>query len=182
MTLREEFENYINSWNKLSVETLFMGSNKEYIKWLEDKYQNDDCDCSDKPLEDYDESEIVGHLKSTNFDFIEEVNTSEMIDYLGSTGHTIIRGDFIPKDEELVDHNDLIRLDEIRTKFLDSSWAEREKIYSRIMKNENFHDYNRMDMFDYLDQTGFDFLDNIDSQEIISHLEGVGYDVIIENK
>jgi len=31
MTLREEFEDYITSWNKLSVETLF-ASNKEYIK------------------------------------------------------------------------------------------------------------------------------------------------------
>lgn len=183
MTLREEFEDYITSWNKLSVETLF-ASNKEYIKWLEDKYNNYECDFSDKSLEDYDESEIVDHLKSEKFDFIEEVEDHEMIEYLESTGHTIVHGNYIPKDEEFVDHNDLSKLDEIRTKFLNSSWAEREKIYNKVIKNEDrkLDEFSNFDMFYHLDEQGFDFLDHIDTQEIISHLEGVGYDVIIENK
>jgi len=38
--------------------------------------------------------------------------------------------------EEFVDHNDLSKLDEIRTNFLNSSWAEREKIYNKVIKDD----------------------------------------------
>jgi len=107
-----------------------------------------------------------------------------MIEYLESTGHTIVHGNYIPKDEEFVDHNDLSKLDEIRTKFLNSSWAEREKIYNKVIKDEGrkLDEFSNFDLFYHLDDTGFDFLDNIDSQEIISHLNAVGYYVIESSK
>ncbi len=129
MTLREEFEEYVNGWNKLSVEPLFRGSNKEYIKWLEDKYEND-CEC--KELDDYTEADIVQELKNRDFDFIEEVEDHEMIEYLESIGTQVFDENFVPKDEEFVDHNDLIKLEEIKQKFIDSSWADREIIYRVI--------------------------------------------------
>lgn len=132
MTLREEFEKYVDGWNNLSVEKLFKSSNKEYIKWLEDKYK-EEC----KELEDYDESDLVRELKSRNFDFIEEVEDHEMIEYLESVGTQVFDENFTPADEQFVDHNDLIKLDEIRTKFLNASWSERESIYNKIINDSN---------------------------------------------
>lgn len=98
---------------------------EQYVKWLE-------YEC--KELEDYDESDLVRELKSRNFDFIEEVEDHEMIEYLESVGTQVFDEDFVPADEEYVDHNDLIKLDEIRTKFLNASWSERESIYNKIIE------------------------------------------------
>lgn len=179
MTLREEFEKYVDGWNNLSVEKLFKSSNKEYIKWLEDRYEND-CEC--KELDDYSEWEIVEHLKSESYDFTEEISTLELVNHLESCGFTVIKGEYVADDVEYVDHNDLIKLDEIRTKFLNSSWSEREKIYNQVVKEEpkSLDEFNNVDMFYHLDGQSFDFLDHIDTQEIISHVEMVGYKVIPE--
>lgn len=98
---------------------------EHYVKWLEDNY---------KELDDYTEANIIQELKNRGFDFIEEVEDHEMIEYLESVGTSVFDKDFIPADEEFVDHNDLIKLDEIREKFLNASWAEREEIYNKVCR------------------------------------------------
>lgn len=113
------------------------------------------------------------HLYTEYGDF--QIDNSELVEHLEYNGYKVI-GDGVNS----VDYGDGVLLDEIIQKFLTSNSFSREKIHKRVIKNEPFHDYNRMDMFDYLDQTGFDFLDNIDSQEMISHLENVGYKICEE--
>lgn len=117
----------------------------------------------------------MGNL-TVNFEMEEyEFDNSELIDHLEENGYAVL-GDGI----NCLDYIDRKMIEEIVNKYLVSDFIWREKIYNKVIKGERFHDYNRMDMFDYLDQTGFDFLDNIDSQEMISHLEMVGYKVIPE--
>lgn len=132
-------------------------------------------------LSDYSDQDLIKELKDNGFDFIEEVRDHEMIEYLESIGCVINNPNAVPEDEKFVDYNDLIKLKEIRDKFLNSSWEIREKIYKQIVNDEpkSLHAFNNVDMFYHLDDQGFDFLDNIDSQEMISHIENVGYKVII---
>ena len=106
-----------------------------------------------------------------------EFCNSELIEHLEENGYVIF-GDGIHS----LDYGSQLMFDEIVKLFFVSDLLTREKIYKRVINKEasTFHNYNRMDLFDYLDQMGFDFLDNIDSQEMISHLEMVGYKVIPE--
>lgn len=73
---------------------------------------------------------------------------------------------------------DMKLLEEIVGKFMISDEFARKKIYNRVIKEETvLEDFNNVDLFYYLDEQSFDFLDHIDTQEIISHLEMVGYEL-----
>ncbi len=128
MTLREEFEEYVNSWNKLSTEKLFASSNKEYIKWLEDQYDNYKCD--EASLDDFTEYDLVKELKDRGFDFSDEVSEYEMVDYLEDRGYIIN-----PETEfdDTLDHIDAPMFEEIQQKFLNANWAERAELYNKII-------------------------------------------------
>lgn len=97
---------------------------EHYVKWLEDN-----C----KELDDYLDSELIDYLEENDYEFIDEVTTEEMIESLEYKGY-VVSESYEAKDEEYVDHNDLIKLEEIREKFLNASWAEREEIYNKVCR------------------------------------------------
>nr|DAI89641.1 MAG TPA: hypothetical protein [Caudoviricetes sp.] len=104
----------------------------------------------------------------------DEITDSEMIENLQESGYLVI-GDSVHS----ADYTDTELLREIVNKFLISDCFSRQKIYKQIIKEEpkSLDEFNNVDMFEHLDEQGFDFLDHIDTQEIISHLELVGYNV-----
>lgn len=108
-----------------------------------------------------------------------DISNTELIEHLKQNGYVFIKGEV-----DDLDYTDRTMLDEIIEKFLYSDSFSRDKIWKQIIKEEskNLSEYNNMDLFYHLENESFDFLDNIDTQEIIEHLEGVGYEVIIENK
>jgi|GEM_PF-4878224 len=128
MTLREEFEEYVNSWNKLSTEKLFASSNKEYIKWLEDQYDNYKCD--EASLDDFSKYDLVRELKDRGFDFIEEVNDQDMIHYLESVGCSIVDENDTDNDYDYVDD---CLFEDIVSVFDSLSCAKRQELRDLII-------------------------------------------------
>lgn len=75
-----------------------------------------------------------------------------------------------------LDYEGNLMLKDIIEKFLVSDIFARKKIFNKIIKETAIlEDFNNVDLFDYLDEQGFDFLDFIDTQEIISYINAVGY-------
>lgn len=78
---------------------------------------------------------------------------------------------------------DMKLLEEIVKKFMISDEFARKKLYNRVVKEEAvLEDFNNVDLFYYLDEQSFDFLDHIDTQEIIEHINSVGYYVTESSK
>lgn len=104
------------------------------------------------------------------------VSVSQIIEDLLEEGYVVL--------SDKLDYTDQKMLIEIVDKFLVSDFVSREKIHKTVTKDnkpeieEVLSNFNNYDIFNYLDYQSFDFLDNIDSQEIIRHLEDVGYKVI----
>lgn len=80
-----------------------------------------------------------------------------------------------------VDLIDMKLLEEVVKKFMISDSFSREKIYKQIVKEETVN-LDDIDLFYHLENQSFDFLDHIDTQEIISHIEAVGYYVTESSK
>lgn len=73
---------------------------------------------------------------------------------------------------------DMKLLEEIVSKFMISDEFARKKLYNRVVKEEAvLEDFNNVDLFYYLDEQSFDFLNFIDTQEIVRHLKMVGYEL-----
>jgi len=104
------------------------------------------------------------------------LHNSELIEHLENDGYTII-GDGL----HTVDYEGNKMLREIIQLFLVSDIFARENIYRKLFDKETedidftLNKYNNYDIFNYLDYNSFDFLDNIDSQETVRHLEDCGY-------
>jgi len=107
------------------------------------------------------------------------LSNQEIIEHLEENDYLVI-GDSVNS----LDYEGRVMLEEIAKKFLVADCFSREKIYKQIIKEQpkSLDEYNYMDLFYHLDDRGFDFLDNIDSQEIISHIESVGYYVTEASK
>lgn len=107
-----------------------------------------------------------------------EITNSTMIEHLEEQGYSII-GDGV----NTLDYEGDLMLKEIIEKFLVSDIFARKKIFNKVTKETTIlEDYNNVDLFNYLDEQSFDFLDYIDTQEIISHLETVGYIAVEQYK
>jgi hypothetical protein len=128
MTLREEFEKEVKLLTHISTEELLLSGNKQYIEWLENKYQSKEVS-----LDDLSEWEIVDYLKNDYFDFISEVDEDDMIDYLQNRGYIISERN-TPEYETGLDLIDNNRLEEIKNLFIYSSFAEREEIYKKVIE------------------------------------------------
>jgi len=104
---------------------------------------------------------------------------SELIEHLEDSGYVVL-GNGVNS----LDITDNKLLSEIVNKFLVADVFSREKIYKQIVKEEprSLDEFSNFDMFYHLDEQGFDFLDHIDTQEIISHVESVGYYVTEASK
>ena len=122
---------------------------------------------NDWDIEEY-AKDYCGLIENDAYKF----NDDELIDVLENRNYNVTPVGFVSND---LDYTDETMLNEIITKFHSSSIFEREKMYKQITKGANLNDFNNVDMFDHLDEQGFDFLDFIDTQEIISHVEAVGY-------
>lgn len=85
-----------------------------------------------KSLEDYDDLDLLEELDSRDYEFIHEVDDSEMVEYLRDVGYTVFEGD--ERDESGLDYIDQKRLEEITELFLKGSFQEREEIYNKITK------------------------------------------------
>ena len=108
-----------------------------------------------------------------------ELSNNELAQHLEENDYLVI-GDHVNS----LDYEGRLMLEEIANKFLVADVFSREKIYKQVVKEErkNLKEFSNFDMFYHLDEQGFDFLDNIDTQEIISHVEAVGYYVTEASK
>lgn len=103
----------------------------------------------------------------------QSIKNSVLIEHLEEYGYAVI-GDGV----NTLDYEGDLMLKEIIEKFLVSDIFARKKLYNRLIKEETvLEDLHNVDLFNYLDKQSFDFLDHIDTQEIISHLKMVGYKV-----
>lgn len=102
----------------------------------------------------------------------QSIKNEFLIEHLEENGYSVI-GDSV-NSLDLIDRK---LLGDIIEKFLVSDSFSREKIFNKIIKEENnsLSELNNFDIFTHLDEQGFDFLDHIDTQEIISHVNSVGY-------
>lgn len=118
-------------------------------------------------------SDYQFYFEEYNYD----IPNADLIEHLKQNGYVFVKGEV-----DDLDYTDRRMLDEIIEKFLYSDSFSRQNIYNKIVKEEskNLSEYNNMDLFYHLDEQSFDFLDNIDTQEMISHVENVGYKVIPE--
>lgn len=81
-------------------------------------------------LEDFDEYNIIQHLREEGYDFSIEVDTEDMISRLESEGYTVLENSI--QEENSLDIIDSRMLEEIKDIFINSSVFERERIYNLI--------------------------------------------------
>ena len=82
-------------------------------------------------LEDFDEDDMIQHLREEGYDFSVEVDIEEMIEQLESEGYTVLTNSEADDGLDIVDSR---MLEEIKGVFINSSVFEREKIYNLITK------------------------------------------------
>lgn len=99
-----------------------------YIDYLENIIDDEDLD---NILEDIEEDAIFQWLDFKGFDFLNEMDSQELINHLSEVGYKIISGASVENVLDIIDNN---RLEEIKNLFLNSSFAEREEIYNKIIK------------------------------------------------
>lgn len=100
----------------------------KYAKYHLDLIHPDDCEC--ESVDDASENDLVWELKNRNFDFLDEVDQDDMIEYLQRDGYTVDDVDGSMHSD--LDYMDAAMLDEITQKFLESSVFDRENIYKLI--------------------------------------------------
>lgn len=83
-------------------------------------------------LEDFDEDDMIQHLKEEGYDFSIEVDTEDIISRLESEGYTVLENSI--QEENSLDIIDSRMLKEIKGIFINASVFERERIYNLITK------------------------------------------------
>lgn len=101
-----------------------------YVEYHLDLIHPDNCNC--ETVEEATESDLIWELKNRYFDFIDEVDEDEMVDYLQRNGY-LVDGEYnlMTTNIDLIDTR---MLEEITSKFLSASIFERERIYNLIIK------------------------------------------------
>lgn len=108
----------------------------------------------------------------------QSIKNEVLIEHLEQDGYSVI-GDGI----HTLDYEGNLMLKQIIEKFLVSDIFARKKLYEKVIKETvSLDEINNFDLFYHLEQQSFDFLDHIDTQEIISHIEAVGYYVTESSK
>lgn len=83
-------------------------------------------------LEDLFDSDLVSELEDRSYNFMQEVDEDDMIDYLEENGYIVTSDD--EKSIGVLDNIAEIQLEEIKNKFISGSWQEKEEIYSLIKR------------------------------------------------
>ena len=99
-----------------------------YVDYLENLIDDEDLD---NVLEYVDEDDVFDWLDYKGFDFLNEMDSQELINHLLNVGYKMVEEDVDDGDLDLIDYN---RLEEIKNLFIYSSFAEREEIYNKIIK------------------------------------------------
>jgi len=100
-----------------------------YIDYLENIIDDEDLD---NLLEDTEEDDVFQWLDFKGFDFLNELDSQELIEHLSGVGYKIVENEQ-ENDLDIIDNN---RLEEIKNLFLYSSFAEREEIYNKIINGK----------------------------------------------
>lgn len=98
-----------------------------YVDYLENLIDDEDLD---NVLEDFDEDDVFQYLDYKGFEFLNQMDSQELIEHLSGVGYKMVEEDL---NENSLDYIDDFRLNEITEKFINGSWAEREKIYKQII-------------------------------------------------
>lgn len=99
-----------------------------YVEYHLDLIHPDNCNC--ETVEEATESDLIWELKNRYFDFIDEVDEDEMVDYLQRNGY-LVEGESsgITANLDLIDTR---MLEEITSKFLNTTIFERKRIYKLV--------------------------------------------------
>lgn len=99
-----------------------------YVEYHLDLIHPDNCNC--ETIEEATESDLIWELKNRYFDFIDEVDEDEMVDYLQRNGY-LVQGESsgITANLDLIDTR---MLEEITSKFLNTTIFERGRIYKLV--------------------------------------------------
>ena len=99
-----------------------------YVEYHLDLIHPDNCNC--ETIEEATESDLIWELKNRYFDFIDEVDEDEMVDYLQRNGY-LVQGESsgITANLDLIDTR---MLEEITSKFLNTTIFERKRIYKLV--------------------------------------------------
>ena len=99
-----------------------------YVEYHLDLIHPDNCNC--ETVEEATESDLIWKLKNRYFDFIDEVDEYEMVDYLQRNGYLVDgESNLMTTNIDLIDTR---MLEEITSKFLSASIFERERIYKLV--------------------------------------------------
>lgn len=101
-----------------------------YVDYLENLVDDEDLD---NILEDIEEDDVFDWLDYKGFDFLNEMDSQELIEHLSGVGYKMIPEESDANELDLIDNN---RLEEIKNLFIYSSFTEREKIYNKIIYKE----------------------------------------------
>lgn len=99
----------------------------DYARWSLDMKHEDDFESS---LDDFDNDDFVKALKSSGYNFAQQVTEEDCIEVLEVGGYVITDEN---DEENRLDYVCSRQLEEIKEKFLEGNWSERESIYNKII-------------------------------------------------
>lgn len=102
---------------------------EDYARWTLDMKHEDDFESN---LDDFSESELVDHLRGEWFNFIDEVEEEDMIEYLENRGY-VISGEGVNSSE--YDYVDMCLFDDITSVFDSLSCAKRQELRDIVINN-----------------------------------------------
>jgi hypothetical protein len=111
------------------IEHLLNGEDFELLQGLNDRvvidYATEELDLISSEWED----SLVDALEDLNFDFIDKVSDTQMIDYLENDGWTVTMDDYVIERRDIVTN---MQIEEMNNLFLSLDLFSREKIINQI--------------------------------------------------